>query len=108
MPCKTGELAASIMHLFPAFLISSPALLVQLRDRVPLDSNAMISSHSRPVLNISYRFRYFDIGTIDPSISFIPGSGGSHEGGPNMLPILILVANSLQLWLNIVWIFTLE
>ena len=47
-------------------------------------------------LSLSDRLRRFGVGTIDPSTSFVPGG----EGTPNMLPILVLVANSPQLWLS--------
>ena len=50
-------------------------------------------------LSVSDRFKRFGVGTIDPSTSFIPGDTGG-EGTSNILPILVLVANSPQLWLS--------
>jgi hypothetical protein len=50
-------------------------------------------------LSISDRLRRFGVGTIDPSTSFIPGDQGG-KGSPEILLILILVANSPQLRLS--------
>jgi hypothetical protein len=46
------------------------------------------------------RFKRFGLGTIDPSTSFVPGSGDSRKGTPSTFPVQVIVANSPQLWLS--------
>jgi len=62
-------------------------------------AGAMMWNNIGAGLSVSDRLKRFGVGTIDPSTSFIPGSSGG-DAGPHLFPILVLVANSPQLWLS--------
>jgi hypothetical protein len=53
----------------------------------------------------SERFKRFGLGTVDPETSVVPGKSTYQDANPDTFPVLVLIANSPQLFFSIGYLF---
>jgi hypothetical protein len=53
----------------------------------------------------SERFKRFGLGTVDPETSVVPGKSNYQDANPDTFPVLVLIANSPQLFFSIGYLF---
>lgn len=53
----------------------------------------------------SERWKRYGLGTVDPETSIVPGNAHYQDANPNTFPVLVLIANTPQLFFSISYLF---